>query len=168
VVTLGTIPRTHPFYFTNDKPGVLLLNQYGNFINTSYAANLIVQREAWPSDPNDELDWLATCRTYFKLMSALRAILGFKVGIVGFNGGTVTRKELMMASQDYKWPVCLIKGSGRVTDELIATDMAKLENVTVASFKKPQELRDWMIRYQFLPAPVQTDQPEPGTVPMAS
>ncbi|MCD4762276.1 hypothetical protein K8R32_04945, partial [bacterium] len=75
---------------------------------------LIVQ-----NGPDGEMGWDGDLDAYFTLMQNWRTYADFKIlGLCSWNGGDITKDEIMRAIK-LKWPVMLVKGSGRVTDEIV-------------------------------------------------
>ncbi len=111
-VALGTVPRTSMLSLQDDSR--LVLDNWGTAPNPDMAGILIVQ-----NGPDGEMGWDGDLDAYFALMQNWQTYAGFqRLGICSWNGGDITRNEIMRAIK-LKWPVFLIKGSGRVTDELI-------------------------------------------------
>lgn len=113
-VALGTAPRTD--LLTLQKDSRLVLDSYGTSPNPDMKGILLVQDGA-----EGKLDWDGDLPVYFTMMEQLRSHAGFTaLGLISWNGGEVTRKEII-GSVRRGWPTILIRGSGRVTDEIICS-----------------------------------------------
>jgi len=111
-IALGTLPRTEMLTLQYDSR--LVLDQWGTVPNPDLSGILIVQNGAEGS-----LDWDGDLDVYFRLMENWQNYGGFKeVGLISWNGGPITEKEIIN-SLKRGWTTILIKGSGRVTDEVI-------------------------------------------------
>ena len=111
-VALGTVPRTDMLTLQGDSR--LVLDQWGTVPNPDLLGILIVQ-----NGPDGAMDWDGDLDAYFALMQNWRTYAGFtSLGLCSWNGGDITRAEIMRAIKR-DWPVFLVRGSGRVTDEII-------------------------------------------------
>ena len=111
-VALGTLPRTDMLTLQGDSR--LVLDEWGASVNPDCLGILIVQNGA-----EGKLDWDGDLDTYFSMMQNWQKFAGFtSLGLVSWNGGDFTRKEIVRSAQ-LGWPTILIKGSGRMTDEII-------------------------------------------------
>ncbi|MFH1597861.1 MAG: hypothetical protein ABIB97_02205 [Patescibacteria group bacterium] len=130
-VALGTVPRVEMLTLQQDSR--LVLDQWGTVPNPTMSGILVVQ-----NGPDGELDWDGDVDTYIAMMESWRTYANFTaLGLVAWNGGAVTEQEIIKAASK-GWPVILIKGSGRVTDE-IATKLAADDPALIA--KLPQEFK---------------------------
>ncbi len=121
-VALGTAPRTDILRLVDDSR--LVLDNYGTAPNVSQRSLLIVQDGA-----DGKLGWNGDVDYYIATMEKWRDFAGFQaLGLVTWNGGPVTHEEIEKISQR-EWPVFLVKGSGRVTDETINKIMANDESL---------------------------------------
>ncbi len=111
-VALGTVPRTEMLSLQGDSR--LVLDQWGTLPNPSQSAILIVQNGA-----EGALDWDGDLDVYFRIMDNWQQFAGFSaLGVIAWNGGEITREEIMRSAKK-GWPTILVRGSGRVTDEII-------------------------------------------------
>lgn len=116
-VALGTVPRTDIMSLQDDSR--LVLDEYGTAPNPNLSGILIVQKGA-----DGKLDWNGDLDAYFSLMQNWQQYAGFsRLGLCSWNGGAVTEEEIIKAISLH-WPVILVRGSGRVTDEIVK----KIEN----------------------------------------
>lgn len=111
-VTLGTAPRTSD-YFRLVGDSRFVLDEHGQGPNPGMHVIMLVQE-----GHTRKLDWDGDLDLAFDLMDVWRQAAQFRVGWIGWNGGGVTEKELLRAAGK-GWPVFLVSGSGRKTDELI-------------------------------------------------
>lgn len=139
MVLLGVIPKTQDLRLIDH--GMVVSAEDGKpFITVVHPVQdiaLVVQVNA-----DDAEIWDAEYQECLRIVEDLRTYAGFSSVLVSYNGGTVTRREVL-AVADRGWPIVLIRGSGRTTDEL-ATDAGFLAahrtNVAVAD-KDPASLR---------------------------
>lgn len=111
-VALGTVPRTSMLSLQEDSR--LVLDDWGTVPNPDMSGILIVQ-----NGPDGKMDWDGDLDAYFALMQNWQTYADFEtLGLCSWNGGDITEDEIMRAIK-LKWPVMLIGGSGRVTDEII-------------------------------------------------
>jgi hypothetical protein len=148
-VALGSVPRTA--IMTLQDEGRLVLNEYGSVPNPDQSGVLIVQ-----NGPDGNLDWDGDLKVYFDLMEQWKQYASFSaVGLMTWNGGGITGDEIEGAIKR-KWPVFLVKGSGRITDEYVAKveadDKALPANhrLIVVPREDPNELRKALLREGFL------------------
>jgi hypothetical protein len=152
-VALGSVPRVHLLTLQGDSR--LVLDEWGTAPNPTQHGILIVQ-----NGPDENLDWDGDLDMYFRLMSQWRDYAGFTaLGLIAWNGGPITGKEIIR-SANQGWPTILIKGSGRVTGEIIAkleTEDATLlsqlpakHKVIVVSKDDPEALRNELLRNGFI------------------
>ena len=152
-VALGTVPRTDMLTLRDDSR--LVLDEWGTAPNPTMSGILIVQ-----NGPDGELDWDGDVNTYIAMMESWRKYGEFTaLGLVAWNGGAVTEQEIIKCASK-GWPVILVKGSGRVTDEIVAklaADdpelIAKLPQefkIIVADIADPNTLRVALTEHGFL------------------
>lgn len=152
-IALGTLPRTDILRLRDDSR--LVLDDYGAAPNPSQHGILIVQNGA-----DGKLDWNGDVEAYLRIMEMWVDHAGFKaLGLVSWNGGAVTQEEIEKVSSR-KWLTVLVKGSGRVTDEIIAklenggdglADHFKGDHVHVVSKDEPEALTEILVGRGFLP-----------------
>ncbi|MEY4722811.1 MAG: hypothetical protein RLZZ324_324 [Candidatus Parcubacteria bacterium] len=111
-VALGTVPRTGMLGLVGESR--LELDAEHHNVNPAMSAVCIVQDGA-----NRDLGWDGDLDMYFRFMTMLREEEGFTLGLIAWNGGGATYKEIMQAGK-LGLPVILIKGSARKTDEVVA------------------------------------------------
>ena len=152
-VALGTCPRIEMLTLQQDSR--LVLDEWGTVPNPDMAGILIVQ-----NGPDGAGAWDGDVATYFRLMESWRDFAGFTaLGLITWNGGQITQDEIMLAAKK-KWPVMLVRGSGRATDEvadkLTNGDKELLETlptdhrVTVVQRDNPESLRKALFGSGFL------------------
>ncbi len=110
-VALGSCPRTDVLSLQGESQ--LVLDNYGTRPNPGIAGLLIVQ-----NGPEGKLDWDGDLGDVFGLMENLLTHGGFyRAGVVAWNGGAITRDEIIRSAKR-GWPTIIVRGSGRVCDEL--------------------------------------------------
>ena len=138
MVLLGVIPKTQDIRLTDT--GMIVSAEEGKpyFTVVHPTQDVVLVVQVSPDDPEI---WDAEYHECLRITEDLRGYAGFTSVLVSYNGGTVTRREIL-ATADRDWPVILIRGSGRVTDELAAdrTFLAAHRNIAVAD-KEPDALR---------------------------
>ena len=152
-VALGTIPRTGTMRFVRQLN--LVLDEYGTIPNPSMDGLLVVQKG--PSSL-ERLDWNGDLDKYFELMENWLQYGFSRGGLVSWNGGLVTREEIV-GCLNRGWPVFLVAGSGRATDDVITElDTGAIGGVSekylscavVVPKEDPSVLRRLLIEYGFL------------------
>ena len=149
-VALGSCPRTNLLRLQGDSQ--LSLDDWGTRPNPGLAALLIVQDGA-----EGNLDWDGDLNDAFSFMTSLRAYGGFsQAGLIAWNGGPVTQKEIVR-SAGLGWPTFLVKGSGRVADEIVArieSGDAEYQNqfrsVVIINKNDPKGFRESLREQNFL------------------
>jgi hypothetical protein len=130
MVLLGVVPKTADMLLT--EHGMVISAEdgkpYFTVVHPTQDIALVVQVSA-----DDAEVWDAEYEECLRVTEDLRSYAGFGSTLISYNGGTVTRREVL-ATADRGWPVILIRGSGRVTDELAAdrTWLAAHHSVAVA------------------------------------
>jgi hypothetical protein len=148
MVLLGVIPRTQDLGLSDH--GMIVSKEDGKpFVTVVHPTQdivLVVQVAA-----DDPEVWDAEYQECLRVTEDLRAYADFGSALVSYNGGTVTRREVL-ATADRGWPVVLIAGSGRTTDELASdrTWLAAHRNVAVAD-KDPDALRRALASFGAVP-----------------
>lgn len=145
-IALGTVPRVEQL-LTLREDSRLVLDDW-NVPNPDMSGILVVQ-----NGPDGEGKWDLDVPMYFKLMENWGTYAGFtRLGLVTWNGGDITRDEII-GSAKRGWPTILVKGSGRVTDEVITAletregdlykslPLQKKNPFIVVSKESPKELR---------------------------
>lgn len=138
-VTLGIVPRTEEMKLADyglvvsDDPS----SDYVTIVHPEQDLCLIVQRSA-----DEEESWDAEWRECLRMMEQLREYAGWKSLLICYNGGSVTERELL-AHAKRGWPVLLLAGSGRKTDEYAANEeflrahpSVHVADRSVASFRR--------------------------------
>lgn len=111
-VALGTVPRTSMLTLQHESR--IVLDDWGTVLNPDMQGILVVQ-----NGPDGDMDWDGDLNAAFGLMSNWQDYAGFTaLGWGSWNGGGVTEQEILRAAKN-NWPVFLVEGSGRVTDEII-------------------------------------------------
>lgn len=148
MVTLGVIPRTTDLGVCD--LGLLVSHEEGNpFVTIAHptqSMGLIVQLSA------DEPEvWDAEWQECAQMTSDLREFAGFQSVLICYNGGSVTERELV-ATVERGWPVILVDGSGRKTEEYAqnADFLAAHPNVRVCD-RDAASLRDLLISFGAMP-----------------
>ena len=110
-VALGSTPRTD--YLRLKGESSLVLDGYGTLPNPSMSGILVVQNGA-----DGKSDWDGDLDAAFTLMNDLKSAAGFKqAGVIAWNGGPITEDEIMRSAK-LGWPTFVVRGSGRVADEI--------------------------------------------------
>jgi hypothetical protein len=154
-VALGSAPRTDVLRLVGESR--LVLDDYGTGPNPSMSGVLVVQNGA-----DGKSDWDGDLDAAFSLMENLLGYGGFSAaGIVAWNGGPITRDEIMRSAKR-GWPTIIVRGSGRASDEvaaqLDAKDPALIETLpkghklVIADRSDPATLRQHLIAFGFVPA----------------
>lgn len=150
-VALGTTPRTDMLRLQGESR--LVIDEWGQMLNPDMSGILVVQ-----NGPDGDMDWDGDLDAYFKLMENWQKFGAFKaLGLIAWNGGGVTRTEIIRAAKK-KWPVILVKGSGRATDKIIdgleAEDTALIEELgtdaQIYIVTDPGEMRNVLMDTGFL------------------
>ena len=142
-VVLGVIPRTADLRLV---PGLGLVvsedpsGLFATIVHPDQNACLLVQQSV-----DTGVEWEAEYRACIEITESLREFANWQSVLLSYNGGSVTKKEIFETA-GRGWPVVLIKGSGRVTDELAGDDdfLKEHKNVVVAD-KTPESLRDVLV-----------------------
>jgi hypothetical protein len=139
MVTLGVIPRTQDLQLANE--GMVVSDETGNpyftIVHPRQDIVLVVQVSA----DSPEV-WDAEFQECLHITKDLREYAAFKSILVSYNGGTVTEREILAVAEQ-NFPVILIRGSGRKTDEYATNEgfLRAHPNVKVAE-KEANSLRD--------------------------
>jgi hypothetical protein len=126
---LGVIPRTNDLGL---HPSGLLIsdekeNDYLTIVHPEQDSALVVQQSVdlgvdtekeKPEVKETGSIWDAEFQECMRITERLRTYADWKSLTIAYNGGGVTEKEVR-ATADKGWPILLIRGSGRKTDELI-------------------------------------------------
>jgi len=153
-IALGTLPRVD--LLTLQKDLRLVLDEWGTIPNPTQSGILIVQ-----NGPDGKLDWNGDVDIYLRIMENWRDYAKFsRLGLIAWNGGTITKEEIEKSAAR-KWPTILVRGSGRVTDEIIAKivngyedlpDYFRGEHVMIVPKEDPPYLRRKLWNAGFFPA----------------
>lgn len=142
MVTLGVIPRTQELGVC--ELGMVVCDEketpYVTVAHPRQDLGLIVQLSA------DEPEiWDAEWQECMRMTNDLREFAGFTSVLICYNGGTVTERELV-ATAARGWPVILVDGSGRKTQEYARNEefLAAHPNVRVCD-GDAESLRDLLI-----------------------
>jgi hypothetical protein len=112
-VGLATVPRTGTMKLAPHTDSRLVLDDYGTAPSPGVYAILIVE-----DGPDANMDWNGDLDTCFRLIRNWREHGGFsQAAWVSWNGGAVTEEEVRR-SVLAGYPTILVRGSGRVTDEI--------------------------------------------------
>ena len=112
-IILGVVPRSQELKVSDF--GMIVSDQKENdfvtIIHPDQDICLLVQQSI-----DQTASWEAEYEACMDITENLREFAGWKSLLVSYNGGTVTAKEIE-ATAKRNWPVLLISGSGRKTDE---------------------------------------------------
>jgi hypothetical protein len=111
LIAISTTPRTYNFRLHKDD-GRLLVSEYGDAIYWQQHLAVVVEQDA-----ANVLDWDGDLSIYLQLLKGWQE-QGCATGVVAFNGGGVTWKEIVGTLKN-GLPLIAIEGSGRKTDEFI-------------------------------------------------
>jgi hypothetical protein len=109
---LGVVARTSDFQIrdvglvVSDEPS----SQYVTIVHPNQDVCLVVQKSA-----DQETVWEAEYETCAEIVRYLETYAGWRSLLLVYNGGSITEKELLLWAKR-KWPVLLIRGSGRTAD----------------------------------------------------
>lgn len=146
-MALATTPRTGTLQIRG-LDSRFQLDDDGTLPNPGVAAMLIVQNGA-----DGESGWDGDLDAYFRLMGQWKSAGGFTaLGVVAWNGGGVTKKELDRAIAA-GWPTIIVNGSGRAADEYaakVASGELTAPNVVVVDRADPNTLRAALVAHGFI------------------
>ncbi len=113
----GVVPRTETFCI--DSHGRLLISidedtGKATIIHPNQDEVLVVQ-----DGPDKPCSWDGEYRAVLHITKQLREHAQWNSVLISYNGGKYTEEEVR-AVRDRGWPIILIRGSGRKTDELAA------------------------------------------------
>lgn len=114
-IILGVVPKSEELSLELGLGMVVAQNlgkDYLTIINPDQDLCLVVQQSV-----DHEVSWDAEFEECIRITENLREYAGWQSLLVSYNGGSVTRKEIMQTAQ-LGWPVLLIQDSGRVSEEL--------------------------------------------------
>ncbi len=129
-VILGIIPKSNDLRIS--EHGLIVSNEEENdfftIIHPEQDQCLVVQQSV-----DQGVDWEAEFKECIRITEDLKNFAGFQSLLVSYNGGGVTEKEIL-ATAELGWPVLLINGSGRKTEEYANNHwfLKKYPNVVVA------------------------------------
>jgi len=151
-IALGSCPRTDVLNLQGDSQ--LVLDGYGTRPNPGISGLLIVQ-----NGPDGKLNWDGDLGDVFGLMENLLTHGGFyRAGVIAWNGGPITRDEIIRSAKR-GWPTIIVRGSGRVCDELadlIESGDEKLNTevggnrIHVVRKENPRSLRAALLGHGFI------------------
>jgi len=139
MITLGVVPRTQELRLADE--GMVVSDEAGSpfftIVHPQQDIVLVVQVSA-----DAPAVWDAEFQECLRITRDLRDYAAFKSVLVSYNGGSVTEREILAVAQN-NWPVILIRGSGRKTDEYANNSdfLHAHPNVKVAE-KNADSLRD--------------------------
>lgn len=119
---LGIIPKSQDLRISqlgmviHDEEGAT----YTTIVHPDQAQCLVVQQSA-----DEGVDWEAEFKECLRIINDLRSFAQWESLLVSYNGGGVTEKEIL-ATASRGWPVLLINGSGRISEQY-ANDKAFLK-----------------------------------------
>ena len=132
MVVLGVVPKTEDLLL-DSRYGLIVSSEpekpYVTIVHPEQDIALVIQTNA-----DDKEIWDAEFQECMRITDDLRQYANWQSVLISYNGGTVTRREIL-ATAERGWPVILIRGSGRVTDEFAANKeflMNYRTNVAVA------------------------------------
>ncbi len=140
MIVLGVIPKTEDLQLDADLGLIVSSEADQPFITVVHPEQdivLVVQ-----TNPDNKEKWDAEFAECLRITNDLREYGDWKSVLISYNGGSVTEREILETAKR-GWPVVLIKGSGRKTDEYAANAdflAAYRNNVAVAN-KDPIDLR---------------------------
>ncbi len=112
-VILGVVPKSQDLRLS--EHGLVVSNEDGNdfftIIHPEQDQCLVVQQSV-----DQGVDWEAEFKECIRITEDLKNFAGFQSLLVSYNGGGVTEKEIL-ATAELGWPILLINGSGRKTEE---------------------------------------------------
>ena len=129
-VTLGVIPRTQELGLS--PHGLLVADEkekgFITIVHPQQDICLVVQISA-----DNAQTWDAEVDECLEITKNLREFAGWNSLLISYNGGSVTEKEIVKTAQ-LGWPILLINGSGRKTEEYANNTefLHKFPNVHVA------------------------------------
>jgi hypothetical protein len=127
-VLLGVVPKTRDLEISH--LGLIISRQedYLTIVHPDQDQCLIVQQTT-----DEGVDWEAEFTECLRIIQDLRDMAGWQSLLVSYNGGEVTRKEII-ATAERGWSVLLIADSGRVTEEFSRnlSFLSRYPNVKVA------------------------------------
>jgi hypothetical protein len=134
MVVLGIIPKTEDLLLDMDR-GLIISSEpdrpYVTVVHPEQDVVLVVQ-----TTPDDQEMWDAEYQESLRITEDLRRYANWDSVTVSYNGGSVTRREII-ATAERGWPVVLIRGSGRVTDEFASDkEFLTLHRANVAVAEK--------------------------------
>lgn len=131
VVTLGITPRRSDIVF-HPEFGLVVTDgpeeDYVTVVHPDQDSCLIVQKSV-----DKGADWIDEAYESQSIVDHLRTFAKFDSLLLCYNGGSVTEQEILFTAEN-GWPVLLVRGSGRKSDEY-ANDtrfLTKHPNVCVA------------------------------------
>jgi len=126
VVSLGIIAKCSDINITNR--GLIISDnnddKYITFCHPQQNIALIVQKNPDTPSKATETIWDMEYQEAMEIISDLRQFAEMRSLLVSYNGGKTTEKEILATAQK-GWPILLVKGSGRITDQY-ATDISFL------------------------------------------
>lgn len=149
VIILGVVPKTSDLDLAIEYGLVVSVDskqEYITVIHPEQDVCLIVQGSV-----DRTSHWETEFEECIRITNNLRDFAGWDSLLISYNGGAVTEKEILKTAK-LGWPVLLIKGSGRKTDEYANNQefLNLYPNVVVAQ-KEVQSIRRHLINAGALP-----------------
>lgn len=147
-VILGIIPKSGDLQLSMEY-GLVVSDDneedYITIIHPNQDICVVVQQSV-----DEGVSWEAEFEECIHITSNLREYANWKSLLISYNGGGVTEKEILKTAK-LGWPILLIKGSGKKTDEY-ANDkefLMKYPNVHVVN-KNPADMRQKLFHLEAL------------------
>lgn len=140
---LGVVPRSGDLQISDlgmivsDEPS----SDYITIIHPHQSQCLVVQQSA-----DKGADWTAEFKECLRITNDLRSYVDWNSLLISYNGGGVTEQEIL-ATAEKGWPVLLINGSGRKSEEYANNEefLQNYPNVLVAE-KSAESIRSALVR----------------------
>jgi len=121
---LGVVPKINEFKLSDS--GLIVYEEseesdYFTIINPDQDLCLLVQNSVDEGSP-----WEVEYKECMEIIDSLRTFAGWDSLLISYNGGAITEKEIL-DTNNLGWPILLIKGGGRKTDQY-ANDLEFLKN----------------------------------------
>jgi len=128
-ILLGVVPKMQDLRIV--EQGIYLSGNWNDIMTIIHPYQdqcLVIQK-----NPDAGVSWEVEYEECMHITNDLREIANWRSLLVSYNGGSVSEKEIL-ATAAAGWPVLLVEGSGRKTDEYARnkTFLAEYPNVLVA------------------------------------